>query len=236
MTSTVVNKNELKRQLEQFAHGRGWKEPVVLGLTGNDIQNLVANGRDFLYIDHSYLNRGWHNGMFRLTRGWTHLTRILPRPDDRFRKFNVKVEPWRKTGEKVVVIPPTPFQCAIGEHGWTDRTVARLRQITDRPVVVKHSKGGLPEFLTDAWCVVTWASVAGMEAMLMGIPVFAASTCCCAPVSSGPLENVERPEYPDREPWLHSLAYASWHRSELDIIRYQDYDYSYRDDVPQGRI
>jgi len=146
--------------------------------------------------------------------------------------FGVKIEPWRKTGSKIVVIPPTEFQKQLGCYHWTEETENRLREITDRPVVVKHEKGNFAEFISDAWAVVTWASVAGIEAAFLGVPVFSTDKCPSYPVNAGPLEKIETPQYPEnRHELACSLAYASWNLSEIKKIAYKDYDYSLRNDL-----
>ena len=214
------------------ANHNGWKAPVLLGLRENNIIKMIERVDDFLYVDHSYFMRGWNRENFRITRGWCHMTKVVKRPDDRMKKFDVQIEPWRKTGSKVVVIPPTEWQWPLGCYHWTENTASMLKQITDRPIVVKNDKGNLRDFLNDAWAVVTWASVAGVEAALMGIPVFASDRCPSFPVSAGPLENIETPHYAEnRHEWACSLAYASWNSSELGKIQYKDYDYQVRDNV-----
>lgn len=229
----MISKQELHKRVEKVACNNGWKGPVLLGLIDNKIEKLVDNKEDFLYVDHSYFMRGWDRENFRLTRGWIHQTSIHPRPDDRMKKFGVKIEPWRKTGEKIVIIPPTEFQKKLGCYHWTENTEKRLKEITDRPVVVKYEKGGFAEFVKDAWAVVTWTSVAGIEAAFLGIPVFSTDRCPSYPVNSGPLEKIETPEYPDgRYELACSLAYASWNLSEIKNIAYRDYDYSLRNDLP----
>jgi hypothetical protein len=224
----------IRDEVERHAKQRGWKAPVVLGLMGGKGgRPSQYRGSDYLYVDHSYFKRGWEHGHFRLTRGWVHQTAIRQRPDDRMKKFGVKVEPWRKTGHRIVVIPPTPHQAAeLKCDNWTTRTEKRLKEVTERPVVVKWEKGGLREFLADAWAVVTWGSVAGVEAALMGVPVFADQTCPAFPVSAGTLEQIETPTYAEnRHEWACSLAYASWHTSEFKQIEFNDYDYSIRNDL-----
>lgn len=227
-----ISKNRLHDLVSKKALGRGWRHPVMLGLMDREIFKLLENNKDFLYVDHSYFNRGWNKENFRLTRRWVHLTEVKPRNDDRLKKFEVAIHPWRKKGNKIVVIPPTDFQKPLGCYHWTENTEKRLKEITDRPIVVKYEKGGFKHFIDDAWAVVTWASVAGVEAALLGVPVFSTDKCPSFPVSSGPIENIETPIYPEnRHEWACSLAYASWHISEMGKIDFQDYDYSIRNDV-----
>lgn len=207
---------------------------LFVGLTHPEFPQHYKSGQPFLYMDNAYWRREPRGMRFRLIHSGVHLSKVLDRPADRFEQLckagPITVEPWRKTGRTVVVIPPSHHQkLALGFHNWEAETVARLQKITDRPVFVKATKNNsLRECLQqqDAWAVVTFASVAGLEAAMWGYPVFATERCCSWPVSAGPLERIETPEYADRMPWMHSLAYAQWCMSDLNKLNLEDYDYT----------
>lgn len=190
----------------------------------HELVRRVRAGEDFLYADHAYFQRG--HTSFRLIRGELHLTKLLDRPADRLGVWNPPIKDYRR-GSRVVVIPPSRYQSMVyGSEGWVDETLERLRAVTDRPVVVKTDKAiPLETFLADAWAVVTFASAAGVSALLSGVPVFAGPYCPCLPVSSGSVEDIERPVLHDRLPWLRSLAYCQWGATELDRINWEDYQY-----------
>ena len=75
-----------------------------------------------------------------------------------------------------------------GHTDWVQDTVAKLKQYTDRKIVVREKPrakgtsgpravelGGLKSFreeAKDAWAVVTSISMAAIDAVCMGIPVF----------------------------------------------------------------
>lgn len=200
----------------------------VFGIYDDTARVLMEGGHDFIYFDHSYFKRGWHNGNFRAVRGDVHLTKLLNRPDDRLKRWGVQIEPWRKTGSEIVVIPPSERQQAIYNNStWLMDTLERLSHITDRPVTTKHGKfSSLREFCANAWAVVTYASVAGVEAAFMGIPVFPTERCPSRPVSAGPLEAIETPEYSEaRHALACSLSYASWNAEEMRNVKWVDYQY-----------
>ena len=215
--------------------GRNHHTNVVMGLVDGRLRRWVAEGQDFIYLDHAYFRRGWAHNNFRAVRNACHLNSIKPRPDDRMKKFGIEVEPWRKSrGSKIVVIPTVEGHEKIWPimRNWTGEVQQQIRTITDRPIVVKTEKGGLREFLADAWCLVCSQSVAGVEAALMGVPVFSTEKCPSYPVCSGSIEKIENPEFPDnRHEWAASLAYATWNACEIDEVRWLDYDYALRDDL-----
>ncbi len=208
--------------------------PVVFGMPPLLSNGFVAQQKKFLYCDHAYFERGWDNFNFRLVRDHIHLTTLLDRPDDRLKRWKVQIDPWRKTGRSIVVIPPGFYHTEIFGLGkdWARRMVENLGRWTDRPVVVKSSKGRLREFLLEevgAFAVVCCSSVAGMEAALMGVPVFSTPHCCSWPINAGEVKNIERPEYRERHAWACGLAYASWNAEELETIDFRDYYYSVKE-------
>lgn len=227
------NKRAIQDYIGLEARRQGFSGEVFCGLRGNDLKRHVEEGLDFIYLDHSYFKRGWSQQHFRACRRWIHQTGVVKRPDDRLKKFDVKIQPWRKTGNKVCVIPNTEWQQRIfGAEDWVKKTVMRLKEVTGRPVEVRWKDHPAPfvEYLQDVWAVVTWGSVAGVEAALHGIHVFAEPTCPAHPVSSGPLEKIDTPEYAEnRHEWACSLAYSSWHWDEVGRVDWKDYHYSMKE-------
>lgn len=226
---TAYTKGQLPGWIATAAKKQGHLPPdIILGINDDKARDAMDAGRDFIFLDHAYFRRGWERGNFRAVRSEVHLTRILPRPADRLEKYGVTIEPWRRTGTEIIVIPPSERQQAVYRcAGWTDRMLQQLDAITERPVRVKWGKfSSLREWLADAWAVVTYASVAGVEATLMGVPVFGTPRCPSWPVCAGPIERIETPDYSEaRHEWACSLAYASWHMDELNEVQWKDYQY-----------
>ena len=214
----------------------GCPHRIIVGIPDDSARDAIKKKEDFIYIDHAYFNRGWHEGNFRAVRSEVHLTEIKPRPTDRVKHMGVRIDPWRKRGKEIIIIPPSERQVALyGIPNWLIETESKLCQITDRPVVVKNRKTTkLKDFCFDAWAVVTYASVAGVEAAFMGIPVFSTTRCPSWPVNSGPLEQIETPTYSDaRLELAASLSYASWNIKDIYKVQWKGYDYSRRIDSPQ---
>ncbi len=227
-------RGELANWVTQYqAHDNGGL-PVICGLVDSRNLKYKRDDTDFLYADHAYFDRGWDKHHFRLIRKAHHLTRVVSRPDDRLKKWNVQIEPWRKGGRDIVIIPPSKFYWDLyGLSDWLRRTKEEIGRHTDRHIHVKETKGRLRECLLeehDAHAVVCAISVAGMEAALMGVPVFSTPHCCSWPMNAGPLEMIEKPERPERHAWASSLAYASWHADELERIDFRDYCYSMKEE------
>lgn len=185
-----------------------------------------STGRQWAYWDRGYarrvfatwLPRGENGGYYRWHVGSFQMQRIRDVPGDRWQALKIEVKPWAKGGRHIVVAqPPQTYATFHSVPDWTHQTVARLAKLTDRPLVVrdKESKRPLWDDLAGAHCLVTHGSIAAVEAVVMGCPVFVHPDSAAALVGKTDLTEIESPIYPDREPWLHSLAYCQFNEAEL---------------------
>lgn len=192
---------------------------------GRLIDVWEKTGRPFVYWDRGYavrygvtwLKRSTGQGYLRWTLNATQMNKVLDRPDDRWRHLGIHLSPW-KTGRHIVVAAASPqYEQFHGIEGWADRIVAEIRRHSDRPVRVrpKMSRVPLDEDLRDAHCLVTHASIAAVEAVIMGCPVVVDPKSAASPVGRTDVSDIESPVYPDREPWAHSLAYSQFTEEEI---------------------
>jgi hypothetical protein len=198
-----------------------------------EVRHLVMkwrqSGRTFIYWDRGYVRRifatdlppGTDGGYYRWHVGAFQMQRIRDCSDDRWTSMATPVWPWKRTGKHVVVAEPTPTYSAFhGLESWTEKTVARLKEITDRTIVLRdkemqRSGRKLHRDLEGAHCLVTHGSGAAVEAVIMGCPVFVDRSSAAALVGRCDIGRIEEPIYPDREPWLRSLAYSQFNEREL---------------------
>ena len=220
----MTNKGDLRMQLQNKARNI----PVVVGLLDGNAAN--TRGKDHLYADHSYFNRGWENNVFRIIRRGIHLTRVISHKVDRLKtRFGIEIQPYRKDGKHILVLAPGETIAKFyGKENIAEEMAAECRKYTDRPVIVRKKcfKANYPKFmehLRDAWAVVSPFSVGGVEAAIAGYPVFSTQLCPSWPINAGPLENLDKPEFPERYEWANSLAWSSWHLKELGSIDYREY-------------
>lgn len=202
---------------------------VLCGMFDQDKWPLLTRGEDCFYFDNPYFLRQEKHSRFRLIRGGTHLRKILPQQEGRS-VYMPPLQPWRTDGKGILVIPPSESQIKIyGAQDWLRKTLKRLSRSTGRHIVVKTDKQKpLYEALEKAWAVVTFGSVAGVEAAIAGVPVFAGPQCPALPITAGFPEDVDEPEYCDRREWLRSLAYACWTVDDLPRLDLENYDYTCR--------
>lgn len=191
------------------------------------VQGWQERGRNFIVWDRGYALRIFStwlprpktgNGYYRWTVNAYQMKAIRKVPDDRWKALGISARPWSKGGRHIVVCMPTqPYTALHGTERWTDKTVEALNKLTDRLIIIrsKESKTPLEQDLKGAHCLVTHGSNAANEAVILGCPVFVHPSCAAALVGRTELKDIESPIYPDRQPWLNSLAYSQFDEAEL---------------------
>jgi len=81
-----------------------------------------------------------------------------------------------------------------------------------------NNSGGYGDFkqtLEKAHVIVSFGSVADVEALIRGVPVIGSPYSPANPVSNN-IKDIENLTYFDRTAWLSSLAASEWHKDEMD--------------------
>lgn len=186
-------------------------------------------GRRWCYWDRGYMRRvfatdlppGANGGYYRWHLDGFQMKEISAVPDDRWRGMQTELWPWATEGKHIVVAEPSPtYEKFHGIVGWTQRTVARLKELTDRPLVLRDKEmqrtgRKLHEDLKGAHALVSHGSNAAVEAVVMGCPVFVDPCSAASLVGQTDLAQIDRPVYPDRLPWVWSLCYDQFDEQEL---------------------
>lgn len=180
------------------------------------------DGHDFWQLDNGYRGR---NEYFRITRNaWQHVGLEQSTPN-RWEllasKYGFKLRPWNK-GSKIVIALSTEHLYKL--HGldlktWLDQTVKTIKQHTDRKILIreKNAKGPIEDTLQDAHALVTYTSMAALDALQMGVPVFCSEKCAAAPMGIQDLTRIESPMYPeDRERLFWTMADHQFTVDELE--------------------
>jgi len=150
-------------------------------------------------------------------------------PSDRWEKYHAyKIKPWSLRGHYVLVLGQMPgdsalFGCDIEQ--WAKDTMLYFTQ-RHIPVVYRPHPGpsvtwldradDLIEQISNAFCVVTYSSSAGVEAIMQGKP-----TISCHPgsmvwgVTTHTLPSWEYQHIPDRTQWGYDFAYTQWTSKEM---------------------
>jgi hypothetical protein len=216
-------------------------DPIVLrGILKHKIMyQCWEDGRDFYYVDTGYFGnernstnpngwKYWH----RIVKNNLQHGDIVARPDDRFRQFNKTFQPWKKDGRAILVAAPDEKPCkfyGIDKNQWVNDTVNEIKKYTDRPVVVRErAPKRIDRIVTDTlqqaldkdvFALVTYNSVAAIEAIFHGIPAFTmAPANAASPVALQDLSLIDTPYYADSDKlhaWGCHLAYGQFHVNEM---------------------
>lgn len=192
----------------------------------NIIPQWKARGRNFIFWDRGYfrrvfatwLPRGENGGFYRWHLNCCQMQTIREVPDDRWRAAGIALRPWNKTGQHIVVADQGPnYWATHADDQWIARTIAEVKRHTDREIRIrgKESKIPLDDDLAGAHALVTHGSIAAVESVIMGCPVFVGPCSAAALVGQTDFSKIESPIYPERQAWLNSLAYSQFNEAEL---------------------
>ena len=192
------------------------------------IADWRKSGRNFLYWDRGYcrrifatsLPRGENGGYYRWTKNAFQLQSIGTFPADRWSALRTDVLPWQTKGKHIVIAAPTRTYARFHRiESWIADTIDALARVTDRQLVIRDKEQvntrPLQRDLAGAHCLVTHGSIAAVESVICGCPVFVHPDSAAALVGQTDFTKIEKPVYPDRQPWLNALAYSQWNEAEL---------------------
>jgi hypothetical protein len=207
--------------------------PIVLRsiLKYKIMQRCWEDKRDFYYIDTGYFgNRVWKR-WHRIVKNDLQHSDIVNRPDDRWRRMRIDLQP-RRYGTKILVAAPGDKPCkfyGIDQKEWVENTVVEIKKHTDMPVIVRQKNMSRSDRMAndplhkvladDVHALVTFNSNSAVESILNGVPAFVlAKTHAASPVASKDLSTIENPCWPDNDllqSWCHHLAYGQFHNYEI---------------------
>jgi hypothetical protein len=249
-----LSKNGQDEYINNFAKGSGVQpmnsnnfvyedstDPIVIRgiLKYKLMKQCWDDQRDFYYVDTGYFGnektitnpngwKYWH----RIVKNNLQHTDIISRPDDRFKKFNKKFNPWKKSGRNILIAAPDEKPCkfyGVDKETWVQNTIDTIKQYTDRPIIVRErAKQRIDRIVNntlqqalddDVFALVTFNSVAAIESIFHGIPAFTLAPANAAmPVSLQDLSQINEPYYPPSDKlyaWGCHLAYGQFHVTEM---------------------
>lgn len=203
-------------------------------------RQVLAEKRDFFYIDNSYFDAvragvqldHQADHQFRVTRnGYQCLPQGQQTDGTRFAALGIEIKPWRMHGDAVVLCPQSDHFMRVvvraGRH-WVADTIAKLTYArADLRIVVREWSSDkralaatLIEDLNEAAFLVTWSSAAAVTALLHGVPavslgVSAASGLVPPRVLIEPMQSGWLPTDAERLRWAGVLADNQWTVSEI---------------------
>ena len=128
----------------------------------------------------------------------------------------------REQNGPILLVTPSEKPCQfykVDKDTWVKDTIAELRKYTNREIIIRE-KGLRPDRIKDnsvahecfkkqIYAVVTYQSMAALEAMHFGIPAFTMAPSCVDSVSNKNLADIEKPFYPQAEVFQNLLNYLA---------------------------
>jgi len=198
------------------------------------IKRCIDEGRPYYYIDTGYFGNGKTKLYHRITKNAMQYTgRIIENcRDDRFLKTGVTLTHARP-GRHILVCPPS--QKAMNYWGldlqeWLQNTVAEIEKYSNRPIIIREKAGRDHRVNVDTMemalsrdvhCMVTFNSIAAVESLIYGKPVFTTGpkgTNAAEPLSNKDIKNIDDPFMPDMEQvrnLMCNLAYQQFTVHEM---------------------
>lgn len=191
-------------------------------------RRFESSGAKVIVAENGYLGREWRGSAWYAMslnqhNGYGFWKGAHP---NRWEELGIELKPWRETGEEIVVLAQRGIGSPLVRQppGWVESVaIPYLKANTKRKIRVRVHPGkfkkGLPleEDIKNAWAVVTWASGAGLKALVEGVPVFyGAEKWIGGPAGTFLLgADLEDPYLGDRRPMFYRLAWAMWELSEI---------------------
>ena len=205
-------------------------QPIALrSIAKKKIMNrCLENGRDFYYIDTGYFGNGKLKDYHRITKNamqW--LGPVEDRPADRLERTRVRARPMTP-GSKILICPPSAKAMSywnLDEEQWVTETIATLKTFTDRPIVVRLKQprevratvDTMEQALSDdIHAMVTFNSIAAVESLIYGKPVFALGPNAAAPCANTDLSLIETPYVPDLDEVTALLKCLAYHQFTVE--------------------
>lgn len=237
--SIFVDKSLFKDNVDEIC-----QSPVLIrGIANGKIAKAVKKrNQDFYFIETGYLgNYRCDNNLtgrkiyHRIVKNdMQHADRIMDVSEDRYLDLvsfnpNMEYRGWKRSGSKILVVLPTekPFQYYEQDRDeWIKMVERTIKLHSDREIVWRHKQGRgertndtiYDALDQDIYALVTYNSIAAVEAVQYGIPAFALAPTAAAPVCSNDLTQIENPVMPSEDvvyKWLCNIAYGQFSLTEI---------------------
>ena len=221
--------------VKDYGSDTGSSDILIRGMTkAHLIQDRIKSGSTSFYMDGGYFgnykshfNPSGNKLYHRIVKNALQHNDIRHVPTNRWDSFNYKISD-RRVGTHVLLVTPSEKPCkfyGVNLQDWISNTIATIQKYTDRPIVVRSKSPrrerlthSIYEDLADAHAVVTYNSVAAVESVLEGVPVFTLAPTAADPVCDKDLALLETPSVFDKDliyTWACHLAYGQFHIDEF---------------------
>lgn len=202
-------------------------------------------GKNFLYVDHAYLNRGYSRTndeeWMRITYNAFTWNKFQPEAPDRWNTYFAdehKLAPWNThEGSKILVLPPSEATKYLFPESveWTNNTVDELVKLTNLPVRIREKPSqpqidrvsnqviGRLKFDHDRSIeqeLLTAKYVVAYNSAVTVQATLMGIPCICSNNSAAypisiPLDKIKYPPEPNRQGWLDQLVHHQYTSAEM---------------------
>ena len=201
------------------------------------VKRCRTMGIPFVFIDLGYWKRD-KDGYFKVTLNERHPHLYLMKHkmhDDRFKRLDLEIKPWRKPSDGHILIAGMSGKAAwsykLGAQEYERDVAAQLSKLTKRRLVYRPKPNWveaqkiantsfdrttpLDKALSGAHCVVTHHSNVGCDAIIAGVPVISkiGAASVLQPYDLGMIERLQCDG--DRQQWANNVAYCQWTLKEM---------------------
>jgi lipopolysaccharide biosynthesis glycosyltransferase len=207
---------------------------VIRGVGGGSrkaIQECQQTGRDFYTVDTGYFGNVKSKVLHRVTKNdLQNCGPIIDRPMDRAKQFGYKFKKFTP-GSKILICPPSlKVMDLFGQPNpeeWVKLVTAEIRKYSDRPLEIRMKPNRTERVTTktmqaalqeDIHCLVTYNSIAAVEALMEGKPAIVLGPNAAASIAETKIENIDKPKIPTRQEmdaFMAHLAYCQFTVPEL---------------------
>ena len=205
------------------------------GITKKHIYDYCKeNKRDFYFVDTGYFGNGKNKNWHRVTKNsLQYCGELRDVPGDRFIKANGYTKKFTPGG-KILLCPPS--EKAMQFYGedldhWMKTTLSEIKKHTDREIVVRLKKTRKERVLEDTiqtalqddvHCLVTYNSIAAIEALMEGKPAFVLGQNAASPLCLNDLSKLENPLYPSQDEVMYLLSNLAYHQYNVTELQNGD--------------
>lgn len=204
---------------------------------------IDSNLFNYTGIVNPHYSRYSANGVFPTTGNYFWDYDVDPNRWQQIQKhFNIKLKPIRKTGNHILICLQRNggwSMNGLNVMNWLSQTITRLKQVTDRPIVVRSHPGdkssksylipskdytisknkSILQDFSNAWATVTYNSSPGVASAIEGVPTFVLDPqpeiSQAFDVANTKLSMIESPKEFDRLEWIEKISMSHWNFEEL---------------------
>ena len=223
-------------QISNWEKEESTQSPLVIrGLGGGSrkaIERCKQTGRTFYAVDTGYFGNTKTKWIHRISKNnLQHIGPIIDRPNDRAKQFGYKFKKFTK-GSKILICPPSlkvmdMFKQPTPEE-WVKEVIKKIKMYTDRPIEIRL-KPNRTERVTnktiqqalaeDVHCLVTYNSIASIEALMEGKPALVLGPNAAEAVCETRIEKIDNPKIPTKDEmnaFMSHIAYCQFTIPEME--------------------